>query len=465
MVQLTWRPGCSEARRCPCRRPYVPKRVNRSFDVVVCGGGTAGASAAISAARLGAKTIVIEQMGSLGGTQSNGWVTPMMPNYVGPHKLSRGINLEIIRAQTSVQPAGSIAHGDDWYDPAMLALVLDRMAADAGVACLFNASVCGARRSGGRLESVKVTARGGPMLIEGRCFVDCTGDAELSMYAGAELMGGNQEGEHQPMTLRFTMGNVDLDALRSESGAYLRLNTQDYIETGYAEAKDSVMGDLVRRAIEEGVLLEDDLGYFQFFSINGRPRELAFNAPRISGLDPLDPFQMSRAYQIGREKIYRIARFMKLFFGGCSDAYVSVIAPLMGIRESRRVVGEYILTEEDHAACRKFETVVARNRYPVDIHLKSGLDYRKFPPGEWHDIPYESIVVKGLDNLWVAGRCLSATFVAQSAVRIQPVCRALGEAAGAAAAICASDGIKARELDYRRLAPHLDLAVPETDVG
>jgi hypothetical protein len=135
----------------------------------------------------------------------------------------------------------------------------------------------------------------------------------------------------------------------------------------------------------------------------------------------------------------------------------------MGIRESRRVMGEYLLTEEDHGACRKFDDVIARNRYPVDIHLKRGIDYRRFPPGEWHDIPYGSIVVKGIDNLWVAGRCLSATFVAQSAVRIQPVCRAMGEAAGAAAALCAREGLNARDLPYEALRPHLDLAIPEGD--
>ncbi|MFY9234503.1 MAG: FAD-dependent oxidoreductase [Fimbriimonadaceae bacterium] len=443
------------------------------YDVIVCGGGTAGAAAAISAGRQGAKTLVVEQLGALGGTQTQGWVTPMMPNYIGPHKLSRGVNLDIVREQAGIQPPwGDHAHGDEWYDPTALALVLDRLASAAGVTCLFNAWICGAESAPNtqhpipntdpkRLMRIEVAARGGRQWIEGKAFIDCTGDAELSFYAGAELMGGNEDGVHQPMTLRFTMGNIDVPELREKSGEYLRLNRDDYIEAGYGEAKDGAMGALVTEAIGEGVLEEDDLGYFQFFTINGRPRELAFNTPRISGLDPLDPFQMSRAYQIGREKIFRIASFMKRYIGGCQDAYVSVIAPLMGIRESRRVVGDYVLTGDDHAACRKFDDVVARNRYPVDIHLAKGLDYRRFPPGEWHDIPYRSIVVKGFDNLWVAGRCLSADFVAQSAVRIQPVCRALGEAAGAAAALCTKKAISARNLAYEELAPHLDMSVPE----
>jgi hypothetical protein len=437
----------------------MPEQV---WDVVVCGGGTAGATAAIAAGRQGAKTLVIEQFGSLGGTQTNAWVTPMMPNYVGPFKLSRGLNLEITKEQTQMQPAGDFQHGEDWYDPTALALILDNLAEGAGVTCLFNATIIGAKVQDERIQAVEVATRAGRMDIHGKCFIDCTGDADLSLYAGAEMMGGNEEGVHQPMTLRFTMGAVNMGRARESLKQFLRVDTEDYMEMGYGEAKESPMRDDICRAVAEGVLEEDDLGYFQLFSVNGREGELAFNAPRIAGLDPLDPFAISRAYQIGRAKIFRIASFMKSTYGGFENSFVSVIAPLMGIRESRRVVGEYVLTEDDHLSCRKFEDAIARNRYPIDIHLKQGgIDYRKFPPGEWHDVPYRSIVVKGFDNLWVAGRCLSATFVAQSAVRIQSVCRAMGEAAGVAAALAAEQGWRAQEVPYEEIASRIDLSVPQ----
>lgn len=432
------------------------------WDVIVVGGGTAGAAAAIAAGRQGAKALVVERLGSLGGTQSNGWVTPMMPNYVGLHKLSRGINRDIIKRQNTIQPPGNLDHGDEWYDPTLLALVLDRLTHEAGVTSLFDATLCGAQRDGRTLISINVATRGGVLKLRSKSFVDCTGDGELSAEAGAELMGGDETGTHQPMTLRFTIGGIDLERARLSLAPYLRLNTADYMEAGYGDAQDGPMAPLIQVAIGAGILASDDLGYFQFFTVNGRPGELAFNCPRISGLDPLDAFQLSRAYQVGREKIARIAAFMKASFEGFERSYISVIAPLMGIRESRRVVGEYVLTEEDHANCQKFDDVVARNRYPVDIHLKKGIDYRKYPPGEWHDIPYRSIVVKGFDNLWVAGRCLSATFVAQSAVRIQPVCRALGEAAGTAAALCALGNIESQQLSYDRLRSFLDLETPTT---
>ncbi len=431
------------------------------WDVIVCGGGTAGAAAAIAAGRQGAKTLVIEQFGSLGGTQTNAWVTPMMPNYIGGFKLSRGLSMEITQNLSAMEPPGELEHGDDWYDPVGLALVLDQLTAAAGVTCLFNATIIGARGADGKLTEVEVATRAGRQWIAAKSFIDSTGDAELAFYADAELMLGNEEGVHQPLTLRFTMGGIDMEKARSSLLPYLRMNEPSYMELGYHEAKESAMKDHVCAAISDGILEEDDIGYFQLFSVNGRPGEFAFNAPRVADLDPLDPLELSRAYQIGRGKIHRIANFMKRYFDGFQNAYVSVIAPMMGIRESRRVVGEHVLTAEDHMSCRKFEDAIAHNRYPIDIHLKQGTDYRKFPPGEYHDIPYRSLVVKGFDNFWVAGRCLSADFVAQSAVRIQSVCRSMGEAAGVAAALCATRGLNAVSLPYAELAQHLDLSVPE----
>lgn len=430
-------------------------------DVVVAGGGTAGVVAAIAAARLGADTLVVEQMGALGGTQANGWVTPMMPNYLGDFKLDRGLNLEIVAAQSRAQPPpGPLEHGDVWYDPVGLACVLDDLAAEAGVRVLLNSTLVRAERAGRKVWAVEIATRGGDFRVGAKAFVDATGDADLCVRAGAETSGGNEDGLHQPMTLRFAMGNVDLERARTGNADIWRVDEGGFLEAGYGEATEGPLGPKIREAVSKGVLIEGDLGYFQVFTVNGRPREMAFNCPRIAGLDPLDPFEMSEAYRVGRAKIRRIAAFVQRWLPGFEEAYVSAVAPLMGIRESRRVVGEYILTAEDHLVCRKFPDVVARNRYPIDIHLKKGIDYRKFPPGEWHEIPYRSLVAKGFDNLWVAGRCLSADFVAQSAVRIQPVCRSMGQAAGSAAALCARSGLAARDLPYPELAAYLDLSLP-----
>jgi hypothetical protein len=431
------------------------------WDVVVCGGGTAGVVAAIAAGRKGAKTLIVERYGALGGTQTHGMVTPMMPNYLGDYKLSRGIGMEISAKQAEFQRAvNDVEHYDSWFDPTALPLILDQMATDAGVVCLFDTDLFKVKREGRSISAIQVASRSGNMEIEGKAFIDCTGDAVLSMYAGAELMCGNEDGVHQPMTLRFTMGNVDLEKFRKATYPYLKTNTENHLEAGFAESKNSPISAMVQAAVDKGILFDDDLGYFQFFTANGRTNELALNMPRIVELDPLDPFAISKAYQMGRGKIFRIVEFMKRYFDGCQNAYVSSIAPMMGVRESRRVVGEYILTEDDHQSFARFDDAIARNRYPIDIHLKKGSDYRKYPEGKFHEIPYRSIIAKGFDNLWVAGRCISATFVAQSAIRIQPICRATGEAAGFAAAIAVKKGLSARSVPYLDLSGCLDLSLP-----
>jgi hypothetical protein len=276
--------------------------------------------------------------------------------------------------------------------------------------------------------------------------------------AGAKIESGDAGGKNQPMTLRFTLGNVDTQAVADFFAEDARPNQPDFLSVGYAKAEESRIAPLVRKAVDDQSLHEDDLGYFQFFTVLGRPRELAFNCPRITGFDPEDPADVSKALAVGREKIFRIAEFCKKHLPGFGASYVSVIAPLIGIRESGRVVGDYILTEDDHQQCRKFPDAVAKNRYPIDIHLADGgVELRKLPPNDYHEIPYRCLLPVGLQNVLVAGRCLSATFVAQSSVRIQPVCRALGEAAGAAAALSVRGGFGLRDLVYGDLRAELEL--------
>ena len=430
------------------------------YDVIVCGGGTAGAAAAIKAGRLGAKTLVVEQMNALGGTQSMGWVTPMMPNYLGEEQLVGGINLDIQAEHARLSPLTDYEHAQVWYNPTALALALDRLADEASVTRLYGAFVSGVVMVGPIIKSISAQTKGGALELSAKMYIDATGDAQLAYLAGAPTESGDASGVNQPMTLRFTIGNVDIEKVGEffKDAAYP--NTPGFLSVGFAEAKDSVIGAQVCEAVRARVLDEDDIGYFQFFTMLGRPRELAFNCPRLTGFDPLDALSLSEATTKGREKIFRIHEFCKCYLPGFENSYVCVVAPLMGVRESRRIVGEYVLTEEDHQTCRKFEDAIARNRYPIDIHLPGGgVELRKLPKDDYHEIPYRCLLPKGVANLLVAGRCLSASFVAQSSVRIQPVCRAMGEAAGAAAAICAKENLSACKLPYEKLHPHLDLAV------
>ncbi len=433
-------------------------------DVLVCGGGTAGVVAAITAARAGADTLVIEQLGQLGGTQSAAWVTPMMPNKILEENLTHGLNDEILHRAAQLDPPPTDKTGDLlWFNPVTLAFVLDDLLAEAGGRVLYHTVISDAIVENGALAGVVVENKSGRQRISARVTIDCTGDADVALRAGVPCAAGDpDDGHNQPMSLRFALANVDQERaaafLADELGmaCYAR---PPLFEIGAGEAKNTPLGPLICRAVEEGTLAEDDLGYLQFFSMLGRPGELAFNCPRISGLSATDAWDLSKAQTVGRQKIRRIARFFKSYVKGFEDSYIGTVAPMVGVRESRRIVGDYTLTEEDYLTEARFPDAVARNSYPIDIHsvkAKGGLIMKHLPPGHYHEIPYRCLLPVGVENLLVAGRCLSATFAAQAAVRIQQNCRAFGEAAGLAAVLSLEQGVPPRRIDTDELRRRLN---------
>lgn len=429
--------------------------VAASVEVLVCGGGTAGAVAAIAAARHGAQVLIVEHLGQLGGTQTSAWVTPMMPNKILEESLTFGINDEIIHRAALIDPPPTEKSGDLlWFNPVTLSLVLDDMTTEAGIQTLFHTYICDAIVDNGKVCGVVIENKSGRQKIEAAIVIDCTGDADVAYYAGVATVSGDpDDGHNQPMSLRFTIAGVEEERaaafLADELGmaCYAR---PPLFEIGTGEAKSTPLGPLIEQAIHDGVLEDDDLGYLQFFSMLGRPHELAFNCPRIAGLSATDAWDLSKAQQIGRQKIRRIAAFFKRYIKGFENSYIGTIAPMVGIRESRRIVGVYTLTEDDFFNEARFPDAVARNSYPIDIHsvkAKGGIVMKHLPRGHYHEIPYRCMIPQKVDGLLVAGRCISATFAAQAAVRIQQNCRALGEAAGVAASMCIAGHIQPRDID------------------
>jgi hypothetical protein len=433
-------------------------------DILVCGGGTAGVVAAIAAARTGADVLVVEQLGQLGGTQSAGWVTPMMPNKILTESLTHGINDDILHRAAQYDPPPTDQSGDLlWFNPVTLALVLDDLLAEAGGRVLYHTHISDALVEDGVLRGIIVENKSGRQRITAKITIDCTGDADVAFRAGVPcVVGDPDDGHNQPMSLRFALAGVNEERaatfLADELGmtCYAR---PPLFEIGAGEAKNTPLGPLICDAITKGILAEDDLGYLQFFSMLGRPGELAFNCPRISGLSATDAWDLSKAQTIGRQKIRRISHFFKTYVRGFENSYIGTIAPMVGIRESRRIVGDYTLTEEDYLLEARFPDAVARNSYPIDIHstkAKGGLIMKHLPPGHYHEIPYRCLLPFGIENLLVAGRCLSATFAAQAAVRIQQNCRALGEAAGLAAVLALETSIPPRQIDTDELRRRLN---------
>lgn len=430
-----------------------------SYDVIIVGGGTAGAVAAISSGREGLKTLVVEQFGSLGGSQTVGLVNPMMHNKIEGNPYSSSIDEEI--CERMIQIGYGSGHGGPnkgWFDSQMLKVVLEEMVIEAGCDILYHTSLIDVLKEEEKIKAIIIHNKDGISAVKGSYFIDCTGDGDVAYYLGLPLESGDKNGMNQALSLRFQMTNIDCDRF----GEYLEslgqegTTRQPLLHTAAVRGKDWVLNSLFEEKIEQGVLEPQDLKYFQIFSVPGKPRDLAFNCPELGAKKNIVDATFLTQKQIeGKKAIMRLASFLQKYVPGFEEAYISDIAPMLGIRESRRVIAEYRLTGKDIVSYAKFEDGIARSNYPIDIHngdQEEDLEYSEVGLSEqYYEIPYRSLVVDGIDNLLAAGRCTGSDFIAQSAIRIQQVCRAMGEATGIAAAYALEKKIPFRQVEGKEV--------------
>jgi hypothetical protein len=433
----------------------------REVDILVVGGGSAGAVAGIAAARQGMRTLVVEQFGFLGGTQTGGLVTPMMPNQIDAVPLNAGIDAEINRRMNTARQSGVWKDGNrGWFNPEALKHLLEQMNIEAGAELLYFTLCEDVIVDAGVVKGIVVVNKAGRSAILARRTIDCTGDADVAARAGVPFESGEGNGgKNQPFSVRFHLGNIDLrrlaeflkslgkhDVMESAEGSDIPL-----IHTAMVWGTGWTLEPLFRRAVADGVLNESDGNYFQVFSMAGRPGELAFNCPRISdNVTGTNPFHLTQAVIKSRAITQRYLNFCRRYLPGCENAYLVFTAPMVGVRESRRIRGEYTITTDDVLSGKKFDDAICRNCYPLDIHRdkqEDKLKLKKLPPGTFHEVPYRALVPLGVENLLVAGRCLSASFEAQSSIRIQSNCRAMGEAAAVASALSLRQGVAPRQID------------------
>lgn len=420
-------------------------------DVVVLGAGPAGVVAALAAARAGAKVLLVERYGFMGGTSTASMVGPWMTFHAPDgNQVVRGIPQELV--DRLVAGGASLGHIRDPlgviysltpFDPTGLKFLLDDLVQEAGVRLLLHATVFGAEVRDGQVIRASLMTRDGEMAAEGAVFVDTTGDAFFSKLAEATLvMGREKDGLVQPMTLVFRMGGVDtasvLEYMIGHPEEFHHTTNLDLLrQTRYISAsgyfslwKDgAARGDL--RVPRDRLL---------FFG-TPNPGEILFNTVRIVNRNPVDPWDLTSAELEGRRQAREIAAFVRTRVLGFENSRLLDVGSQIGIRESRRIVGEYTLTEEDVYEGRDFPDGVANGAYPIDIHdpFGAGLRYdEKLVKG--YKIPYRSLIPRGFRNLLVAGRCLSATHEALGSARVTPTCMDMGQAAGAAAALAASRG-------------------------
>lgn len=397
-------------------------------DVIVVGGGPGGLSAALASARNGAKTLLVERYGFLGGMATIAGVNPYMTYWAGEEQIIEGIHQEIVDRLTELGAYGKGSRTA--FDPEAYKIVADRMCEEAGVNVLLHTVLSDVEVTDGRIAAVEVVGKSGKRMAEAEIYVDGTGDADLAAWAGAPCeQGRDQDGLTQPMTLNFRVCGVDME----------RLAGRDERNALYDKAK------------AEGRLSCPRENILMFFTT--RPNEVHFNQTRITGMDGTSSDDLTKAEIEGRRQAWEFLEFLRRDVPGFENAEMQSSGPQIGIRESRRVMGDYVMTEEDVLEARKFPDVIARGSYDVDIHNPTGAGtvIKRLKPGESYDIPYRCLTPLGVDNLLIAGRPISATHEAHSSVRIMPICIAIGQAAGTAAALSVRERVIPRKLDIALL--------------
>ena len=388
-----------------------------NYDIVIAGAGPAGIGAALEAARSGLKVALIERYGCVGGNLTQGYVGPLLG------KVCAGTVAEEIEAAICAK-RGAVPD----FEKAKIALtdMLDR----AGVDVFLQTAVIGAEKVGEKIEKIHTAGKFGNLSFSAETFVDATGDGDLAVLAGCPYeMGREGDGLVQPVTLMFIIEGVDPDQ------PLLCRHEEDYTDLG--DGREYL--DLCHTACRTGELPEN-VNIVRLYA-TGNPSERMVNATQENRIDPLNPADVFKAEVSLRRQIGKIVDFLKNNIPGFSDIRIKGSASTLGVRESRRILGRYQITEDDLMAGRAYpDTVVHKANFCLDIHNPSGAgqsvhaEKRPVTP-PLYDIPFSAMCPLGCNNLLTAGRCISGTHVAHSSYRVMRICMAMGQAAGAAAAV------------------------------
>lgn len=431
-------------------------------DVCVVGGGPAGVAAALSAARNGAQVVLIERMGFLGGSATAMQVPAFAPFSDRTKAIVCGIGWEILCAHQErlsrplpapdsyniPQDKGRM----DWVplDVELLKRLYDETCEEAGVSVLFHTFVPAVQQASDLLESIVLANKAGLSVGRAKVFVDATGDGDLAAALGCAFEQGDEGGQTQGMTLCFTVANGS----RTKYLEYVYRTGDGYLAQRVAKAKSDGAWELPDSSLV-GMSFKSE-------TVAG------CNLGHVYGHDATDPLSVSAAEREGRKVVEKLLAFLRAYVPGQESLELVSSGPHIGVRESRRIVGEYTLTLDDYLSCRTFPDDIARCAYFIDLHAvtteaaaraKSVTDGERrsyaLPPGQSHGIPYRCLIPKDAANLLVAGRCLSAERAVQGATRVMPYAFATGEAAGLAASMAVAGNTTVRDIDIPELQRRL----------
>lgn len=424
-------------------------RVASEYDVVVCGGGPAGIAAAVAAARSGARTLLIEQLSYLGGMATAAFVSAWCDTQSGP--LADELEARLARLGAAVRRYNPESHlckvGRMGFEAETMAVVALQMVREAGAHVLFCTIAEAAWQHDGRVAGVFIANKGGRAVVKAKVVIDTTADGDIAASAGAEFMQGDpQDGRIQHVNFKFQIGAVDRAHSERE-----------------APSDDELVAK-IRQAHTDGKL-HPPKGVFrpcaETFPYHLPESKLVLDGWEIEKVDPTDPVAVSNCLVECQLAAFEVIEFCRAHLRGYEKCRITRLPALLGTRESRRIVGKYILSKDDLMAGRKFDDGIAQCCFFIDLHdsppglsIPFTMDYKRASmprPGDWYEIPYRCLVPKEVVGLLVAGRCVSCERAGQGSLRIQPTCMFLGEAAGIAAGMCVAEGLHPHEIDGRRV--------------
>lgn len=440
----------------------IPSRL--SADVLVVGGGPAGFCAAVAAAREGVRVILVEQSGCCGGMATNGLVGPFMTCYdrEGKEMIIRGIFEEVVNRMVArgyaIHPAevragtaytSWIEAGHDHVTPFEaegLKLVIDEMLMEAGVKVLYHTTFLQPVLQDNLIVGVVVDSKRGMELIRATVVIDCTGDGDVAARSGVPYeMGNEEQGIMQPATMFFRIGGVDANKVEKEIQAhrheFYRKDGVNYRSFHWLVSRARGNGDWTLKRVSVGLYRMP------------KPDEWCVNTSRLMNIDSTDNESLTEAEMLGRKQADEIFRFIRKYIPGCENARLLSTASHVGIRESRHIQGEYRLSTADLLECRVPEDSILLAANSVDVHGRFGPTSNEYVTinGSYYGVPYRSLLPVQVDQMLLAGRCISSDSTAAGAVRVMPPCMAMGQAAGIAAAIAVKSQCTVREIDVQLL--------------
>lgn len=443
------------------------------YEVAVIGGGPAGVAAAIAAARTGASTVLIEPSSFLGGAGTGSLVGPWMTNYYQDTQVIRGIFQdivdELVRYEGSTgtlkcpydnpgETKGTGGHITP-FDAEILKFVMNKLVIESGCHLRLNTFVDSVEAEGGKVKAIRLRTKYTKSVIEAKIYIDATGDGDIAVWGGANYEQGRRaDGLTQPVSALFKMSYVDVDELIR----YTQNHRDEFIWISYpilpsglpsyfADSMVCLSGfnERIAKGQQSGELKlgRERITLFSDF----RKGDVLFNATRLNRIDGTNNEDLIRAEIDLKEQVISMAQFARKHLPGFADASLSAAASRVGVRETRRITGDYVLQEKDVLHGRKFEDGIAKGCFPVDIHSPGDKTNVWVELEDAYDIPYRCLLPVGLDNVLLAGRCMSATHEAMASSRVQSHCMAVGHAAGAAAALASSQGVTTRGISISEL--------------